>query len=189
MRYVLKNKNGKYAGLNKQRAWCAVDSFDAAKELTLKKANNVKMNCLESPESWELVGVEYNLETLGKDGKMSANVEQYVDQLEGLAKNLRKMVEILTAEMSNADQKVQGVTHYIEFNQFGAADGYKAYKLMHDCLKERRQIKDDMFIVHAMYEGRIQDISQGVLQRAILGMEKRKYKPRQIPELFTKIIK
>ncbi len=182
MRYVLQNTEGKYAGLNKKRAWCVVDSFEAAEKLTMTKANNVKRNCLKSPGSWTLVNAAYDPDVLGKGSKVS----DYVEQLESIAESLKNMVVSLTAELSAMDRQAQDVMHYIEFNQFGAADGYKAYKLLHDCLKERRQVKDDIFIVHAMYDGRIREISQGTLQQALLRLENRKYIPRQLPELFAK---
>lgn len=45
--------------------------------------------------------------------------------------------------LSDVDKEINDIYHYIEFSNLDAYRGWKAYKLLKEKLKERREIKDD----------------------------------------------
>lgn len=46
----------------------------------------------------------------------------------------------LLNQQSILDQKVSDIQHYIESRNLNAVEGYKAYKLLQDTLRERRVV-------------------------------------------------
>lgn len=93
----------------------------------------------------------------------------------------------LLKDLSVADRKIADINHYIEFSQLGVVEGYKAYRLLRNTLKERREIKMELEI----YE-KIREFSFGskAMRKFLSGCDgdvvPKIYIPREMPELFTK---
>ena len=86
--------------------------------------------------------------------------------------------------MSQIDQEITDIQHYIEFNKFDAAQGYMAYKLLHDKLIKRRAIKDDMAKFQMLCDSKLSDIFDGTFDNKLEELNKRTYHPRVLKELF-----
>lgn len=57
----------------------------------------------------------------------------------------------LSEEQSILDQKVLDIQHYIESRNLNAVEGYKAYKLLQETLKERRIVKNRASEIDPIY--------------------------------------
>lgn len=66
-------------------------------------------------------------------------VEKIMDntsnRLENLCRNYEK-------RLSSVDKEINDIYHFIEFTELDAYRGWKAYKLLKDKLRKRREIKD-----------------------------------------------
>ena len=63
-------------------------------------------------------------------------IEKAYEQLDDTCKTC-------SSRLSEVDKEISDIYHYIEFSNLDAYRGWKAYKLLKDKLKERREIKDD----------------------------------------------
>ena len=87
----------------------------------------------------------------------------------------------LNNKLSEVDRKICDVLHYIEFNKLNACDGYKAYKMIREYRLERRTIKDEIEMLDDVYN----NITK-LIEESINRLSNRKYKPRELPELFKR---
>lgn len=91
----------------------------------------------------------------------------------------------LSQKLSEVDQEICDIQHYIEFNKLNAAEGYKAFKLLQDKLLERRAIKDDFSKFQMLSAAKVSDIFDGTLDARISELESRTYTPRVLKQLFN----
>ena len=87
----------------------------------------------------------------------------------------------LNNKLSEVDRKICDVLHYIEFNKLNACDGYKTYKMIREYRLERRAIKDEIEMLDDVYN----NITK-LIEESINRLSNRKYKPRELPELFKR---
>lgn len=87
----------------------------------------------------------------------------------------------LNNKLSAVDRKICDVLHYIEFNKLNACDGYKTYKMIREYRLERRAIKDEIEMLDDVYN----NITK-LIEESINRLSNRKYKPRELPELFKR---
>ena len=104
--------------------------------------------------------------------------------LETVSKELKERKQQLTAALSLADRKRTDIEHYIEFYPLSASQGYKAAKMLKDCLEERRNIKNELEIIEDVLRMSIGFIGKGKGSVTIQSVENKKYTPRVIKELF-----
>ena len=93
---------------------------------------------------------------------------------------------ILSQKLSAIDQEICDIQHYIEFNKLNAAEGYKAFKMLQDKLLERRVIKNDFAKFQMLNDAKVSEIFDGTLDSKLSAMEKKKYTPRVLKELFER---
>lgn len=72
-------------------------------------------------------------------------------KLSSLIENVKEVKSKLSNELSISDQKVADIQHYIESRNLNAVEGFKAYKLLQETLKERRVIKHKMMEIEPLY--------------------------------------
>ena len=65
-----------------------------------------------------------------------------------------------------------------------AAQGYKAYKMLKERRIKRRSIKNELQVVDIILGKKISETATDEIEKAISGMDKRKYEPRVMTELF-----
>lgn len=90
----------------------------------------------------------------------------------------------MLSQLSKIDQELSDINHYIEFVNLNAAQGYKAYKMIKDRRIKRRSIKNELQVVDIILSKKISETATDEIQKAISGMDKRKYEPRVLNELF-----
>ena len=89
----------------------------------------------------------------------------------------------LRAELSKLDLQVSDLLHYIEFHKFSAAEGYKLSKKLQVVLDQRRELKNKIESICIIKN--CSDISDGTLIKHLKNIDKKKYKPRILNDLFS----
>ena len=127
--------------------------------------------------------VKENTETPSR----SENIQYWVDKLSdlnGLASEALHRKDILLNQLSKVDQELSDINHYIEFCNLNAAQGYKAYKMIKDRRIIRRSIKNELDVLNIILGKKISETATDEINKAITGMDNRKYEPRVLNELF-----
>lgn len=106
-------------------------------------------------------------------------------ELESISTELRKQKQKLTSDLSIADKKKTDIEHYIEFCSLSASQGYKASKMLKDCLEERRQIKNELEVIENILRMNIGFIGKGKGEKVLESTKVKQYKPRVLKELFN----
>lgn len=89
-------------------------------------------------------------------------------------------------ELSDIDLDVSDIIHYIEFSTLDVFSGYLAYKMLHDTLKKRRNLKNEHKIIDAINKNQI--VANNIIQilQAIEECKSQVYVPRKNSALFEK---
>lgn len=183
----------KYLWWNRRGDYCLVDEFSATTWRTYKQALNALNNGI-SKYSRKLFYVEKlcKADNSGQDIEQlieanTADFDSWVSSI-GNFKSLVNTLEIkkndLCSELSDIDQELCDIRHYIEFGKFNAYQGWAAYEMMKASLVKRRKIKDALYIIT-----KIQNRGKGVTESesaraAIHNLNTRRYIPRKLDYLF-----
>lgn len=89
----------------------------------------------------------------------------------------------LTKKLSTLDKKLVDLTHYIEFTNLNACEGYKAYKLMHEITKQRREIKNELATINSL-TAHIPVDNVSSFTKYVNNQKNKSYTPRILTELF-----
>lgn len=113
--------------------------------------------------------------------------KEYLLQFSYIASSVKTYHDELTEQLSEVDQKISDLMHYIEMYELSDDESISAVEQLKGYREQRRDIKDKMFIADTF--GRLMGTSTNIAKsketiRAITGLEKRKYAPRQLMELF-----
>ena len=190
-RWIMRDRKGKYVPTS-----CEV----LADVYSNKQANSIFQNSLSKalkscfhlqkidkpPELVKQITqeeVKENTETPSR----SENIQYWVDKvsdLNGLASEALHRKDILLNQLSKVDQELSDINHYIEFCNLNAAQGYKAYKMIKDRRIIRRSIKNELDVLNIILGKKISETATDEINKAITGMDNRKYEPRVLNELF-----
>ena len=190
-RWITKNRNGKYVPTTCE---ALADTFGN------KEANSVYNNNLSKalkscfhvekidkpPELVKQITQEETQENTEKVS-IAENIQYWVDKvkgLNGLASEAVHRKNELTDQLSIVDKETCDILHYIEFCNLNAAQGYKAYKMLKERRIRRRSIKNELQVLDIILGKKISETATDEIQKAVEGMDKRKYEPRVMEELF-----
>lgn len=116
----------------------------------------------------------------------SLSSEEFIKAVNGIINNYNHLIsheKSLSKELSIIDQKLIDLTHYIEFTELNACEGYKAYKLMHEITKQRREVKNELATIQSLTAHiPVQKVSS--FNRYITKQSNKHYTPRILTELF-----
>lgn len=118
---------------------------------------------------------------------VAENIQYWVDKvkgLNGLASEAVHRKDKLTDQLSTVDKEICDILHYIEFCNLNAAQGYKAYKMLKERRIKRRSIKNELQVLDIILGKKISETATDEIEKAISGMDKRRYEPRVMKELF-----
>ena len=104
--------------------------------------------------------------------------------LNGLVEDANKRKTELSEQLSSVDKDLVDLDHYIEFSNCNAYQGYIAYKTCRDMLRKRRSIKNEMAVLDIILDKEFGEVIVDVAKKQIAGMDKRKYQPRHMIELY-----
>lgn len=109
-------------------------------------------------------------------------------ELESLEETIKKMWDrknALSGQIGRADKEINDLYHYIEFSDLNASQGYKAYKMLHDCLTRRRELKDEFRLLEiVMNDSGLNMKNVNHAKKKISKEEVKHYNPRILNQLF-----
>ena len=126
-------------------------------------------------------GICYKYETPGE----YQEIKQKINDLSNTIQTLLSEKDNLVNSLSEVNGKEQDILHYIEFNKFNAAEGYKLSKRLQDIRKKRRIIKNKIDIINVIKQDNCYDLIYGKTLERLDGIENRKYTPRVLNGLFN----
>ena len=213
--YVITNGRDSYITQENETGKCVeIKNLNSAMRFaTLAEANNIYKNNISKKlqKTYSVKIMEENQKTaeiisgvLDKDArrpthetvKALANREMPKTQCSDLVKTISGVSELLNGLsqrytkdcnlLSEVDREIVDIEHYIEFNNFNAAEGYNAYKMLQNALKRRRIIKNDRECLTFIKEAGLQKSKVDALVKGIekFANEERIYTPRVLNELF-----
>lgn len=190
--YIITNGSD-YLRCNRRGDYYLVDECSATTWRTYKQALNALNNGISKYER-----KLFYVEKLCKENNSGPDVDQLIEadtgdfdswvSSIGNFKSLVNTLEIkrnaLYSELSEIDQELCDIRHYIEFGRLNAYQGWAAYEMMKASLMKRRRIKDALYIIT-----KIQNRGKGVTESesarvAIYNLNTRKYTPRKLDYLF-----
>ena len=190
-RWIMRNRNGKYVPTSCE---ALADTFSN------KEANNLYNNSL--PKALKSIFYIQKIDTPPDNVKqitqsevenntekvmVAENIQKWIDKitdLNGLATDALHRKEELCEELSFVDRELSDINHYIEFCNLNAAQGWKAYKMIKERRIRRRSIKNELQVLDIILGKKISETATDEIEKAVAGMDKRKYEPRVMSELF-----
>lgn len=185
IRYLRKNLRGGYY---------LCDENDATIWSTYNQAQNALNN---GTKGWWIKDTFY-VEKINRQAKSKFDVERLIEAdtsdfnrwLSGIG-NFKKFVNTieitkrdLATELSDIDQEICDIRHYIEFGRLNAYQGWAACEMMRTSLKQRRKIKDLLYIISEVQTRRNGSTESERAKNAIDNLNKRIYTPRKLDFLF-----
>lgn len=116
-----------------------------------------------------------------------ANVADFADKVKDIARVLShaqiRKTELLS-KLSDIDKQVVDIEHYIEFGKFNACQGFMAFKMLQNALRQRRKYKNEIEMLSQVEECRLNVTAIATFASKISGIENKVYNPRVLSELF-----
>lgn len=112
------------------------------------------------------------------------SAELFAD-LEEICKQLQIRKQYLNLALSVADKKRTDIEHYIELTALNASQGYRMSRMLKECLKERRDIKNEMEQIDNVLRLNIGVIDQKKIRGVMTKADKKVYSPRVLKDLFN----
>ena len=113
------------------------------------------------------------------------DLDKRLEEVYAIRDELNKYHAELQSSLSNIDKEVLDLEHYIEFYNFNASKGYKAYKMLQETLIKRREIKNSIQKCNIIWNGNIRDfVDDRAIGKQVKNIDNKKYKARILNELF-----
>ncbi len=109
-----------------------------------------------------------------------------VDNIAGSYREILDYRDFLQKEQTKVELELCDIEHAIEFFSLNACDGYKMYKLFHDCRVRRREIKNDLRRINAILGMSYEQIASGGIDKAFDEVDTQTYHPRILHDLFER---
>lgn len=182
-KYLYRNRKGKYELGAKSLA----DLYE-----TKDKAENVLSSCLTKVlQAKCYVSIEKNNENSEQNLSMA---EQEPDELiewkekitmfQSFADQVEKKMEELNHELSNIDQEICDINHYIEFEKLNAYQGWVACKMLQIRFRQRRKIKNKISVLQSLGNSKVSSSCLTNVLTKIGGLNDLTYEPRRLSSLF-----
>ena len=196
--YVLTNQNrDRYIYFDDNRKMAITSSIGQA-EVFFDSAKAYRVLDNQMPkkkrDAWYVVATEqpYISESKNKfradlDFSDTEDIFDWDTIVENIAGSYREILDykdFLQKEQSKVDMELCDIEHAIEFFNYNACDGYKMYKMFHNCRVKRREIKNDLKRINAILEMNYGQIASGEIDKAFEEVQTQTYHPRVLFELF-----
>lgn len=188
-RWIMRDRHGRYVPTSCEALADVFSNKQATGIFQMSKALKSVFRVQKIDEPSKLIK-QISQETAQENTEMvstAENIQRWInkiDGLNGLATEALHRKDELVQQLSKVDQELSDVNHYIEFCNLNAAQGYKAYKMIKDRRIKRRSIKNELQVVDIILGKKISETATDEIQKAITGMDNRKYEPRVLNELF-----
>lgn len=117
---------------------------------------------------------------------------EYLTHFTYVASAVKDYRDELTKKLSDMDQKICDILHYIELCETDDEEAIDLVELLRVCRENRRGIKDELMRTEYFHNnlGTSANVAKAKQAlKSIEGLKKRKYKPRKYDELFENCIK
>ena len=115
-----------------------------------------------------------------------SKIEDAVRQIELSVSELDSMLKTASTDLSEVDQEINDIYHYIEFASLDACRGFKAYQMLKERLIRRREVKNCQEILLCIKSSGYSKTNATKILKKINERKTPKYKPRVLNELFGK---
>ena len=196
--YIRKDYAGKYSPVRNESLADTWEQYNEARKvlqhcLNKNLRSRYSILAVEIPDKGKIV----NVKTSKKEVKQVLDEEIKDDQIEkwksvinfisNSVSDLEARKEYLNNSLSDIDKEIVDIQHFIEFgDNFNAYQGWLAFSLLRNRLKQRRKIKDELHIVMQLSECKINSSMISDVKDSIHKMAERIYTPRRLTSLFTK---
>ena len=183
-----------YLGMSKNSYIPVKDLKSATKFSEIKNANSILKNSvpkiLKRNYNWTIKEIEDDSDV--KNTKInnqytSVDIDDLKETINNLSSKLSTLQgnkEWLLEEESNLDKQISDILHFLEFNTFSACEGYKLCKALKELRLKRREVKNELELINIINMHNCTHIANGNTNKAISGIENKKYAPRVLTELF-----
>lgn len=188
--YLIHFKEGGYLYRNEDNSYCKTASYNKALKLSYNKADNILKTAIkpDQRQAWEIVSIDerHNCDSILNTPFNEKGIDwaELSAAQQELYNSIIEYNENLNSSLSQVDKEICDIEHYIEFTVLSAAKGYQVYRMLRDRLLNRRSIKDEMLRVDYFIASTGMDLYKGKVLKTFKKIEKRKYKPRRLDELF-----
>lgn len=192
-----------YTGTITQRKLALTTHVAQAATFTLEKANNllthfprhfrmlsdawkvIESDITPSPSNVSSTPLKMNAAASHSDNTIfeseDFNWSDFASTLDKAQTDAEVYKERLSEQLSYVDREISDIHHYIEFCNLDAYRGYKCYRLLQDCIRDRRHIKDELNKV-SMLLNPVSSASD--LVNLVRNEQDRTYTPRILKALF-----
>ena len=198
-KFIITNGN-QFIGIATTRNIIKVKNLYEAKVFSSadKCKNIINHNLAKEKDCWYFVKVEDTKENFNfekeRDARISiqlnkpvkrTNIDNCVDRLKEITDEIDQNYFSLKRDLEIVEKEIIDIYHAMEFYDLSASKGYKIYKMMQERLQHRREIKDDLEKIKIMLGMHIEKESVDKVKKKIENMDKRRYIPRVMIELFS----
>lgn len=157
--------------------------YESINGYTLNDVNNIDNNNDNTNDNINDQKEQTKLSLAEEQNLISNVINKVKESLTNVPQTLKQCKDILNEELSIVDKIIQGdLMHFAEFNKLNASQGYKFYKILHNFLQQRREIKNLLFVVSSL-EQQLDENANILLEQ--IKKENRIYTPRVLDFLFT----
>lgn len=189
-KYIMKGKRGNFTPTN-CAAWAEIFSKEKATNVlnnqiskNLRKGYHIELLESDPPGIKSVTKTDLKQTEKVMETDVTQEWISRIRGLNGLIQDAKIRKVELTQQLSDVDEQLCDIYHYIEFSKLNACQGYKAAKMIKDKRIARRRIKNELQVLSIILSSNISDeIEQEVVGR-IKGMDNRVYNPRSLTELF-----
>jgi len=197
MGYIIWDKEkGKYISVVDGGWFSVVDNIEKAFVWkNINKANNT-ISTINKNKNFKRHHLNLELKEVVRDSStydiedcenVNIDLEDVTDMVKNIfdfTSTIEKRRVYLNQEIQTCSLEIADIEHAAEFYTLSASQGYKLYKMLHDVRCKRRTCKDELLIIEAVLESKLNSKELKNVENRIKGLDKRKYLPRVVNELF-----
>lgn len=210
--YIKRDANGSYVPTTKKNFGDTFDQRYKAKnilenclnknlrkgyrvvEFEVKESAKPKSNNNQPNKQKNAIKVEKEEEKYPTVKEINQNIEKYEGQLEKWCSGINSLSEFvksiehrrdeLSDLLSDVDQEITDIEHYIEFKKLNAFDAWNVYCMMKLRLEKRRKIKNELAILQNLLQCNINSSMIDNIQTKVENLDSKNYTPRKLNALF-----
>lgn len=153
------------------------DNIVESKQDTKKQEDKKEQICAVNNSVVINIANQVNDDNIDKLKKDISGITEFVQSAE-------QRREELILKLSDVDQEISDINHYIELRKLNCYQGWLAYNMLRNRLIKRRKIKDELSILFKLEDCKVNSEMISEMKTQFDALETREYKPRKLKELF-----
>lgn len=192
MCYVIANNKGFIKKGQYNNQILIVEDINVASKFKRYEAENV-IETLATDNSFTDLQIKFAVkfkdsiildEDLNEHIKSENYSDTVINAIDALRDDLKLRNAYLLSILSEIDLEISDIQHAAEFYKLNLVKGYKLYKLLHDTLLKRREIKNEIDKVDLILNTNVNNALSGKVDELLLNVNNKKYNPRVLKHLF-----